>query len=325
MSSTDLTRPAASLPGPLVERMARQARASRAESTWRMYGTVWRIWSDWATEHRVSAMPANPDDVAAFLSDKSATHKYGTLRKYVAGISVAHSMRKQPFQPSATAIKNILKGIAKEKVDKGEDRRRVKPLMAELALGMLKDAGPSLVDARDMALLTLGIAMAGRRSEVSGLDWLARGTGSGFVELTEHGAVIRLLRSKTSQTQTVEVHIQPGPALKAVKGWVERAGITASTPLFRAVTRRGHVSANRICDRTVARIVKRRVDAAGLDAEHYSGHSLRSGMITSAAEKGIPEWRIRMTSRHSAKSQELAGYIRPVEERKQALTNEIGL
>jgi integrase len=323
MTSTDLTNPTANLPGPLVERMARQARGSRAESTWRMYQTVWRIWQEWAAAHGVSSLPASPVDVAAFLSDKSADHKYGTLRKYVAGISVVHSMKNQPFQASAPAIKTQLKGIAR---DIGTDQRKVRPLMAKKALDMLRDAGASLVDVRDMALLSLGIAMAARRSEIAGLHWLSPGPhATGVLELNEDGAVVRLLRSKTSQTQAVEVHIQPGPALKAVRTWVERAGIAAGSPLFRAVTRRGHVSPDRICDRTVARIVKRRVDAAGLEPEHYSGHSLRAGMITSAAVAGIAEWRIRLTSRHSAKSQELAGYIRDVERKVQALTNDIGL
>jgi hypothetical protein len=63
----------------------------------------------------------------------------------------------------------------------------------------------------------------------------------------------------------------------------------------------------------------------GLDAEHYSGHSLRAGMITTAAELGVPEWQIAMTSRHSPKGSELKGYIRPVEQRRHALTKTLGL
>jgi hypothetical protein len=46
-------------------------------------------------------------------------------------------------------------------------------------------------------------------------------------------------------------------------------------------------------------------------------------MVTSAAENGVAEWRIRLTSRH--KSDVLRQYIRPVEKRKHALTDDIGL
>ena len=109
-----------------------------------------------------------------------------------------------------------MKGIAREK---GQDRRRVRPLMAGQAVAMMADLGPRLADCRDAALLALGIAMAARRSELAGLDWLERGTGDGVLELTEHGAVVRLFTSKTAQARAVEVHVQPGPALKAVKDW----------------------------------------------------------------------------------------------------------
>jgi integrase len=317
-----LTKFSATLPGPLRERMQRQARASRAEGTWRVYQAGWRTWESWAATAGVTAMPARPDDVAAFLSDMSASRKLTTLKGYVVAIAVGHQLKGLTFESSAPAIRVILRGVAREK---GRDRRRVRPLLARQVRAMMDSAGTRLVELRDSAVLALGVAMAARRSELAGLDWLARGTGSGLLEVTETGAVVRLLRSKTSQTEAAEIHIQPGPALKAVKDWTERAGIVPGSALFRAVTRRGRVSAERIADRTIARIVKRACDAAGLDAEHYSGHSLRAGMITSAAELGIAEWRIRMTSRHSAKSTELAGYIRPVEKRKHALTNDIGL
>ena len=63
--------------------------------------------------------------------------------------------------------------------------------------------------------------------------------------------------------------------------------------------------------------------AAGLEPRDFAGHSLRAGMVTSAAESGVSEWRIRMTSRH--KSDVLRQYIRPVEKRQHALTSDIGL
>ena len=322
MSNTALTTTKEQLPGELHERMARQIRGSRAKATWRAYEADWRVWEAWANQNGASALPALPETVAAFLSDGSATRKLSTLRRYLASISVAHTLKGLTLQRGAPAIRTLMKGIAREK---GQDRRRVRPLMADQAVAMMADLGPRLADCRDAALLALGIAMAARRSELAGLDWLERGTGDGVLELTEHGAVVRLFTSKTAQARAVEVHVQPGPALKAVKDWADRAGIAAGSPLFRAVSRSGRISSERLTGGSVARIVKKRCATAGFDAEAYSGHSLRSGMITSAAERGIPEWRIRMTSRHSEKGTELRGYIRPIEERKHALTNEIGL
>jgi hypothetical protein len=162
-------------------------------------------------------------------------------------------------------------------------------------------------------------------TQLVGLDFATRGDGTGVLEFLDEGAIVRLSKSKTKQASEDEVHIQPGPALKAVRFWIERASIVPGTPLLRGTTRSGGVSPRRLCDKMVARIVKNRCEAMGLDPKLYSGHSLRAGSITSAAEAGLSEWVIRMTSRHSEKSRELAGYIRPVEKRKHALTNAIGL
>jgi integrase len=48
----------------------------------------------------------------------------------------------------------------------------------------------------------------------------------------------------------------------------------------------------------VALIVKRYADAAGLDVDSLSGHSLRAGFITSAADNRASISRIMEVSRH---------------------------
>ena len=59
----------------------------------------------------------------------------------------------------------------------------------------------------------------------------------------------------------------------------------------------------------VAVIVKRIARAAGLDPAEFSGHSLRSGMITSAAEAGASVFKIQEVSRHKSVDV-LSGYVR---------------
>jgi hypothetical protein len=66
-----------------------------------------------------------------------------------------------------------------------------------------------------------------------------------------------------------------------------------------------------------------RKSAPWLEPAEFASHSLRAGMVTSAAEGDVPEWKIRMTSRH--RSDVLKAYIRPVERKKHALTGDIGL
>src|SRR5262249_22594965 len=65
--------------------------------------------------------------------------------------------------------------------------------------------------------------------------------------------------SKTFQRDEAEtVHIQPGVALKALKRWIEGAGVAEGTPRFRPISKAGVVRAARLTDGSIARIVKGR-------------------------------------------------------------------
>jgi hypothetical protein len=48
----------------------------------------------------------------------------------------------------------------------------------------------------------------------------------------------------------------------------------------------------------VALILKKRPAQAGLDPAIYSGHSLRAGLVTSAAQHGVEERLIMRSTRH---------------------------
>jgi integrase len=56
-------------------------------------------------------------------------------------------------------------------------------------------------------------------------------------------------------------------------------------------------------------VIKSRVRAAGIDPTSYSGHSLRAGFATSAAQAGAPAWRIRKQTGHTSDAM-LGRYIR---------------
>ncbi|WP_426527876.1 tyrosine-type recombinase/integrase [Bradyrhizobium sp. McL0615] len=47
----------------------------------------------------------------------------------------------------------------------------------------------------------------------------------------------------------------------------------------------------------------------GIDPTGYSGHSLRAGFATSAAQAGVPSWKIRQQTGHASDAM-LARYVR---------------
>ena len=81
--------------------------------------------------------------------------------------------------------------------------------------------------------------------------------------------------------------------------WIQIAKIT-SGPLFRRFTKGSKLSKNRLTDQTVALLVKKYLKLAGIDSKNYSGHSLRSGFATSAAESGAEERTIMAMTGHKS-------------------------
>jgi integrase len=89
------------------------------------------------------------------------------------------------------------------------------------------------------------------------------------------------------------------------------AGIKAG-PIFRPINKACTVAAERLTDRSVANIVKAYAERAGFDANLFSGHSLRSGFLTSAAAKGASIFKMMDVSRHKSVDT-LRGYVRDAE------------
>ena len=63
---------------------------------------------------------------------------------------------------------------------------------------------------------------------------------------------------------------------------------------------------------SVADVVKRYAEAAGLDPDVYAGHSLRAGFLTSGAEAGASIFKLMEVSRHKSVDT-LRGYVRRAE------------
>ena len=64
-----------------------------------------------------------------------------------------------------------------------------------------------------------------------------------------------------------------------------------------AVALGGTVSSRPLADASASRIVKRYARRVGLEVAAYSGHSLRSGFLTSAAESGASVFKMTEVSR----------------------------
>lgn len=165
----------------------------------------------------------------------------------------------------------------------------------------------SLLGKRDRALLLLGFAGAFRRSELAGLEVRD-------LAFAEDGLEVTLRRSKTDQEgkgskKGIPYGSDPKTCpVRAVRAWLEASGI-AEGPVFREVTRHGHVEAAPLSGRSIARVVKRSAEAAGLDPAGFSGHSLRAGLATAAAKAGKSTHAIMRQTGHKSADM-VARYVR---------------
>ena len=190
----------------------------------------------------------------------------------------------------------------------GTARAGKAPATADVLMQMVALCPDNMIGRRDRALLALGFAGAFRRSELCALQV------DDLVEVPD-GLRVLIRRSKTDQTgEGQEVAIPRGYKLRpveAVQTWLAAAEISAG-PVFRAVALGGKVSALQLADESAARVVKRYARRVGLEAATFSGHSLRSGFLTSAAESGANVFKMAEVSRHRSLDT-LRGYVRRVD------------
>lgn len=301
-----VTTPSGSLvPVGLLEDVRAFAAEAKAGSTRTTYRSAWATFTEWCSTHGLEPLPASPGTVALFLSAQaSAGRKVATMQKALAAISEAHRASGHPSPRQSEAVRAVLKGIRRKL---GVAQRQVAPVLPADLRAMLQHAPAGLLGIRDRALLTLGFAGAFRRSELVGLN-------VEDLAFTADGLEVRLVRSKTDQEGTGrKVGVPYGSYLqtcpvRSVKAWLGASGMTDG-PLFRAVNRHGRVATTRLQDRAVARLVKRYAAAAGLDADSFSGHSLRSGLVTAAAKAGKSEHSIMKTTGHRSSAM-VRRYIR---------------
>jgi integrase len=273
-------------------------RDSLAEATRRAYLLDLAHFEQWG-----GRVPCTPNDVAVYLAEHASSLAVATLVRRLAAISRAHQARGVPSPTRAEIVRATLRGIRRRF---GTAQREARPLLRDELFRAIDAIGDGMKGARDRALLLIGFACGLRRSELVGLD-------APDIETVSQGLVLHLRRSKTDQEGAGrKIGVPFGRTrfcpVTALRQWREQSGITDGA-VFRPVDRRGQVATERLSGEAISVIVKTRVAAAGYDPARYSGHSLRAGLATSAAQAGVASWRVRQQTGHASDAM-LARYIR---------------
>jgi integrase len=274
--------------------------AATADNTQRAYQSDLRAFLAWG-----GSLPSAPDAIAAYLAVHAAVLSPVTLSRRLVAIGRVHTALGHPNPCRADLVTTTLRGIWRIH---GRPQRQVRPILREDLLAMLPHM-TSTRGIRDRALILIGFAGGFRRSELVALH-------HDDVAFVKEGLTVLVRKSKTDQGgagRRVAIPFARSHAcpVKALTAWMDHAGIVCG-PLFRIVNKGGVIGGAGLSPQSVASIVKEYAGRAGLHADSYSGHSLRAGLITSAAIAGVSSWKIRQTTGHRSDAM-LQRYIRDAE------------
>ena len=303
--------------------LADQAVSDRTRT---LYQAEFSSFATWGAGHALPTMPTSAAVVATYLAHLQRQGRALSSANLVrAAIRWKHAQARHTLDLNSADVRNVMKGFRRELSKQGRKVDKASPFTVVMWVKLAEIAGTDLEGLRDVALIGLGIVRALRGpSELLGLDLtVAKSPGAlGSLEITSAGARIVLGKTKTHQHDGEALDIETGPALEAVKTWINAAGILPGTPIWRTI-RHGCVMDYRMKQRTLHNVIQRRAELvlrelgataadAAAKAQDYSTHSMRHGALTSLGQAGASLTEIMSLSRHSASSAKIAmGYVKP--------------
>lgn len=291
----------------------RHAATLRPANTTRAYGADWRTWLEFTAAKDLPATAASRGTLRAFVAhlwDVGAAPS--TIDRRLAGVVV--TLRREhrvTINPDDTrAARELLKDYGRRAAAEQQSPRgrgQAAPLLLP-DLRRISAACPDALDGiRDRALVLLGFAIAGRRSEVAGL--LVRDLRD-----DPNGLVVEVRVSKT-KPRTVAVPYGSNPLtcpVRAWRAWAEAAGLDdPDGPAFRRVDRHGRLL-GALSGAAAGEVVTRAAERAGVEAR-LTGHSVRAGLATEARRAGKDRKAIAATTGHVPNSAVLDRYLRTVD------------
>ena len=273
---------------------------SKAPNTIRAYQSDFNDFQLFCSRNGFKSLPSEPKIVSLYLTSLSTNDaKMSTLKRRLVSIGVIHKIKGHYLDTKHPAIIENIMGIKRRK---GTIQQGKKPILInnlKLLINVIdQQIRPDIKKLRDRSIILIGFSGGFRRNEIVSLDYED-------LDFVSEGLKITVRRSKTDQFGEGSVKALPYfdnsqyCPVRSLHKWIEISKIK-SGPLFRRFTKGLNLSENRLTDQTVAILIKEYLNLAGIDSKNYSGHSLRSGFATSAAESGAEERSIMAMTGHKS-------------------------
>jgi site-specific recombinase XerD len=273
---------------------------SKANNTIRAYKSDFSDFGLFCAQNGFKPLPSEPKIISLYLTHLSTKEaKMSTLKRRLVSIGVIHKLKGHYLDTKHPLIIENLMGIRRRK---GSIQKGKKPLLINSLKQIInvidKKTDNEIKKIRDRSIILIGFSGGFRRNEIVSLD-------HDDLDFVSEGLKINIKRSKTDQFGEGSLKALPYfensqycPVV-SIQKWVEISKIN-NGPLFRRFKKGSKLSDKRLTDQTVALLIKKYLEMAGINSRNYSGHSLRSGFATSAAESGVEERSIMAMTGHKS-------------------------
>ena len=273
---------------------------SKAFNTVRAYKSDFIDFELFCVKKGFKSLPSGPEIVSLYLTHLSTKNiKISTLKRRLVSIGVIHKLKGFYLDTKHPSIIENIMGIKRRK---GSIQIAKKPILINSLKQIInvidKQKREEIKKFRDRSIILIGFSGGFRRNEIVSLDYED-------LDFVPEGLKINVRRSKTDQfgegfTKALPYfdNSQFCPVM-SLKKWIQISNITSGA-LFRRFSKGSKLSENRLTDQTVALLIKEYLKLTGIDSNNYSGHSLRSGFATSAAESGAEERSIMAMTGHKS-------------------------
>jgi len=284
----------------LQEETLLNLKSSKANNTTRAYKSDFKDFGLFCSKNGFNSLPTEPKIISLYITHLSTKNlKISTLKRRLVSIGVIHRLKGHYLDTKHPAIIENLMGIKRRK---GSAQKGKKPILINHLKSIVnvidKQNKDELKKLRDRSIILIGFSGGFRRNEIVSLDFED-------LDFVNEGLKITIRRSKTDQFGDGSLKALPYfdnsqycPVM-SLKNWLKISKIN-SGPLFRRFLKGTKLSDKRLSDQTVALLIKEYLNIAGIDSKNYSGHSLRSGFATSAADAGVEERSIMAMTGHKS-------------------------
>tara|TARA_E500000178_G_scaffold339916_1_gene382026 strand:+ start:431 stop:1384 length:954 start_codon:yes stop_codon:yes gene_type:complete len=305
----------------LHEATLNNLKSSKAINTLRAYKSDFRDFGAFCAKHGFKSLPSEPKIVSLYITHLSKNSKISTLRRRLVSISMVHKLKGHYLDTKHPIIVENLMGIRRVK---GSIQKGKKPLLInylKLIINAINEQNvQEIKKLRDKSIILIGFGGGFRRTELISID-------HEDLEFVPEGLKIIIKKSKTDQFGEGMVKGIPYFSnaiycpVKNLQKWIEISKIK-SGPIFRRFSKGLSLTDKRLTDQSIALLIKEYLMKAGIENTNFSGHSLRSGFATVAADSGADERSIMAMTGHKT-TQMVRRYIRDANLFKQNALNKI--